>query len=90
MTTSACSRVFADPTHLAQCLQQPLCVCDLADVLQRSGSAISQHLRKRKDGGVIQDRQVGQTVFYSLPPAPLPLMQPLLAAATAAQIPSLR
>jgi DNA-binding transcriptional ArsR family regulator len=28
--------------------------------------AISQHLRKLKDGGLIIDRKVGQTVFYSI------------------------
>lgn len=59
--------------------QQQLCVCDLADVLQMNVSAISQHLRKLKDGGVVQARKVGQTVFYTLVPAQLPLLRPLLA-----------
>ncbi|QNP54450.1 mercuric transport protein MerTP (plasmid) [Hymenobacter qilianensis] len=48
-------------------------------------SAISQHLRKLKDGGVIQARKVGQTVFYSLTPAQLPLVQSLLAASSLAE-----
>jgi DNA-binding transcriptional ArsR family regulator len=65
--------------------EQQLCVCDLADVLQMNVSAVSQHLRKLKDGGVIQARKVGQTVFYSLTPAQLPLVQPLLAAASLPQ-----
>ncbi|MDU0372313.1 ArsR/SmtB family transcription factor [Hymenobacter monticola] len=59
--------------------QQQLCVCDLADVLHMNVSAISQHLRKLKDGGVVQARKVGQTVFYTLTPALRPLVQPLLA-----------
>lgn len=59
--------------------QQQLCVCDLADVLQMNVSAISQHLRKLKDGGVVQARKVGQTVFYTLTPALRPVVQPLLA-----------
>ncbi|MCC3160139.1 metalloregulator ArsR/SmtB family transcription factor [Hymenobacter sp. 15J16-1T3B] len=59
--------------------QQQLCVCDLADVLQMNVSAISQHLRKLKDGGVVQARKVGQTVFYTLTPALRPLVEPLLA-----------
>ncbi|QNE42304.1 winged helix-turn-helix transcriptional regulator (plasmid) [Hymenobacter sp. NBH84] len=59
--------------------EQQLCVCDMADVLQMNVSAISQHLRKLKDGGMIQARKVGQTVFYSLTPAQLPLVQLLLA-----------
>ena len=57
--------------------QQQLCVCDLADVLQMNVSAISQHLRKLKDGGVVQARKVGQTVFYTLTPA----LRPVVAAA---------
>ncbi len=70
--------------------EQQLCVCDLADVLQMNVSAISQHLRKLKDGGVIQARKVGQTVFYSLTPAQLPLVQSLLPASTPAEaIPAL-
>lgn len=43
-----------------------LCVCDLSDVLGMSISAVSQHLRKMKDGGIIHDRKEGQTVFYSI------------------------
>ncbi|GAB3242816.1 metalloregulator ArsR/SmtB family transcription factor [Hymenobacter seoulensis] len=62
--------------------KQQLCVCDLADVLQMNVSAISQHLRKLKDGGVIQARKVGQTVFYSLSAAHLSVLQPLLTPAS--------
>ena len=64
--------------------QQQLCVCDLADVLQMNVSAISQHLRKLKDGGVVQARKVGQTVFYTLTPDLRPLVQPLLASVSPA------
>lgn len=64
--------------------QQQLCVCDLADVLQMNVSAISQHLRKLKDGGMVQARKVGQTVFYTLTPALRPLVQPLLASVSTA------
>jgi len=45
-----------------------LCVCDLSDVLGMNISAVSQHLRKLKDGGIIRDRKEGQTVFYSIAP----------------------
>ncbi len=61
---------------------EQLCVCDLADVLQMTISAVSQHLRKLRDGGVVQARKVGQTVFYSLNAAYLPVLQPLLARLT--------
>lgn len=58
--------------------EEQLCVCDLADVLGMSISAVSQHLRKLKDGGVVQARKVGQTVFYALNAAHLPVLQLLL------------
>ncbi|MCA8833374.1 ArsR/SmtB family transcription factor [Hymenobacter pini] len=59
--------------------EQQLCVCDIADILRMTVSAVSQHLRKLKDGGVLQARKVGQTVFYALSPTHAPLVQPLLA-----------
>lgn len=65
--------------------EQQLCVCDLADVLQMNVSAISQHLRKLKDGGVVNARKVGQTVFYTLSAEHLPVLQPLLARLTTTQ-----
>ena len=43
-----------------------LCPCDLSDILGMNTSAISQHLRKLKDGGLIQFRKTGQTIFYSV------------------------
>jgi DNA-binding transcriptional ArsR family regulator len=59
--------------------EQKLCVCDIADVLQMTVSAVSQHLRKLKDGGVLHAHKVGQTVFYALSQPHLPILQPLLA-----------
>ncbi|MEX2232626.1 MAG: metalloregulator ArsR/SmtB family transcription factor [Cyclobacteriaceae bacterium] len=46
--------------------EQELCPCDLSDILQMTIPAISQHLRKMKDGGLIEARRVGQTIFYSI------------------------
>lgn len=46
--------------------EKQMCPCDLSDVLSMKVPAISQHLRKLKDGGVIRDRKVGQTIFYSI------------------------
>ena len=64
---------------------EQLCVCDLADVLQMNISAVSQHLRKLKDGGVVTARKVGQTLFYALNAEHLPVLQPLLARLTTTQ-----
>jgi ArsR family transcriptional regulator, lead/cadmium/zinc/bismuth-responsive transcriptional repressor len=54
-----------------------LCVCDLSDILQMTIPAVSQHLRKLKDGGVLQSRRQGQTLFYSLREEQLHILKPL-------------
>ena len=46
--------------------EQQMCPCDLSDVLGMNVSPISQHLRKLKDAGMVVDKKVGQTIFYSL------------------------
>lgn len=43
-----------------------LCPCDLSDILGMGISAISQHLRKLKDGRIIESKKTGQTIFYSV------------------------
>ncbi len=44
--------------------ENELCVCDLSDILNMNISAISQHLRKLKDGNIVDVRKDGQTYFY--------------------------
>jgi len=53
-----------------------LCPCDLSDILGMSIPAISQHLRKMKDGNIIEARRSGQTIFDSLKPEQTKLLQP--------------
>lgn len=48
-----------------------LCVCDLADVLGMTVSAVSHQLRKLRDRKVIQQRRDGPTIYYRLAPGPL-------------------
>jgi DNA-binding transcriptional ArsR family regulator len=47
-------------------MEKELCPCDLADILRMSVPAISQHIRKIKDAGMITARREGQTLYYSL------------------------
>lgn len=54
-----------------------LCVCDLADILEMSIPAVSQHLRKLKDASIIQPRRQGQTIYYSFKPEHLEIIKPL-------------
>jgi len=46
--------------------EDSFCVCDLADILQMSVPAISQHLRKMKDVNIITSTKVKQTIFYKI------------------------
>ena len=47
-------------------MENELCPCDIADILDMSIPAISQHIRKIKDAGIIISRREGQTLYYSL------------------------
>jgi DNA-binding transcriptional ArsR family regulator len=56
--------------------ESELCPCDLSDILGMSIPAISQHLRKLKDGNIIEARKAGQTIFYSLRNEHLKVLRP--------------
>ncbi|MGC8824055.1 MAG: ArsR/SmtB family transcription factor [Bacteroidales bacterium] len=56
--------------------ENELCPCDLSDILGMSIPAVSQHLRKLKDGNIIEARRERQTIFYSLKPEQLTLLRP--------------
>jgi DNA-binding transcriptional ArsR family regulator len=46
--------------------------------LGMSVGGISQHLRKLKDGGIVKDKKIGQTVFYSIVDENDRIMMPVL------------
>lgn len=54
-----------------------LCPCDLSDILGMTVSAISQHLRKLKDGRIIASKKTGQTIFYSVNPDYSDILKPI-------------
>lgn len=58
--------------------EEQMCPCDLSDVLEMTVPAISQHLRKLKDGGLVNAKKVGQTIFYTLVEKNVALILPLL------------
>ena len=62
-------KVFADTTRLrilSVLFQSEMCVCDLAEVLGMTQSAISHQLRILKQMKLVKNRREGKTVFYSL------------------------
>ncbi len=46
--------------------ENPMCVCDLANVLSMTKSSISHQLNKMKTAGVVRCERNGKQVFYSL------------------------
>jgi len=76
---------LADPTRakiVHMLLNQELCTCDLAAVLGITDSAVSQHLRILRGGGVrghaslrlVKSRRMGKFVYYSLDDAHVALL----------------
>ena len=59
--------------------EEKLCVCDLSDIMDMKIPAISQHLRKMKDGGLISNEKMGQTIFYFIEPEQTRLVELLFA-----------
>ncbi|MBD2342358.1 metalloregulator ArsR/SmtB family transcription factor [Calothrix sp. FACHB-156] len=46
--------------------QRELCVCDLCDALEVSQSKLSFHLKTLKEAGLVNSRQEGRWIYYSL------------------------
>jgi ArsR family transcriptional regulator len=46
--------------------QQEMCVCDLCDRLDVAQSKLSFHLKTLRQAGLIQSRQDGRWIYYSL------------------------
>ena len=56
--------------------EKELCPCDLSDILGMSIPAVSQHLRKLKDGNIVGTRKEGQIIYYSLTQENLKILKP--------------
>lgn len=56
--------------------EKELCPCDLADILSMSIPAVSQHLRKLKDGNIVETRKESQTIYYSLTQDNIKILKP--------------
>lgn len=62
-------KLLADPTRLTILKlieKEPCCVCEFVEIFSISQPAISQHVRKLKDIGIVTEERRGQWVFFHL------------------------
>ncbi|MBQ3574805.1 MAG: winged helix-turn-helix transcriptional regulator [Clostridia bacterium] len=62
-------KIFGDSTRiriLYVLFEAEMCVCDIAEVLKMTQSAISHQLRLLKQAKLVKNRREGKTVYYSL------------------------
>lgn len=62
-------KVFGDATRIKimfELFKAEVCVCDLAQALDMTQSAISHQLRILKQNKLVKSRRAGKSVYYSL------------------------
>lgn len=62
-------KVFGDSTRiriLFVLFEAEVCVCDLAEALQMTQSAVSHQLKILKQAKLVKNRREGKSMFYSL------------------------
>ena len=62
-------KIFGDSTRiriLYALFEAEMCVCDIAQLLNMTQSAISHQLRILKQSKLVKNRRDGKTVYYSL------------------------
>lgn len=72
-------------TILALLKEQEMCVCDIVEILETTQPNVSQHLKKLKTGGLINETRRRQWIYYSLNVDDKPYLKQLLA-----QLPSMK
>lgn len=53
-------------TILALLKEKEMCVCDIVTILETTQPNVSQHLRKLKIGGLVNETRRAQWIYYSL------------------------
>jgi DNA-binding transcriptional ArsR family regulator len=57
--------------------EHSLCVCDLSEILGMTVPAVSQHLKKLREGGLVFTEQDGVTIYYHVSTTAKPLLDTL-------------
>ncbi|WP_226678035.1 ArsR/SmtB family transcription factor [Mesobacillus jeotgali] len=66
---AAVLKLLGDKTRLTMMrilADHDCCVCEFVAIFDASQPAISQHIRKLKDAGLVKESRRGQWIFYSL------------------------
>jgi ArsR family transcriptional regulator len=74
-------KLLGDKSRLTMLLllrERDLCVCEIVDIMDMSQPGISQHLRKMKDAGLLNETRKGQWIYYSLNLEDKPYIQDIL------------
>ncbi|MCM3629997.1 metalloregulator ArsR/SmtB family transcription factor [Paenibacillus glycanilyticus] len=62
-------KLLSDKTRLtimALLRHQEMCVCDIVEILETTQPNVSQHLKKLRMGGLINEERRSQWIYYSL------------------------
>lgn len=62
-------KVFGDSTRIkiiSVLLEAELCVCDIANIINATQSAVSHQLRILKQAKLVKYKKIGKVVYYSL------------------------
>lgn len=74
-------KAVSDPNRLKllACLKkEEICACDFVNVLHISQPAVSQHLKKLKEVGIIVERPTGTWKYYRLNEVQAPYIQSII------------
>lgn len=72
-----CFRALSDPIRLnivKLLKKREMCVCDICDMLQIKQPKLSFHLKALRESGLLNTRQQGRWVYYSLNPSQFELV----------------
>ncbi|MCC3373067.1 metalloregulator ArsR/SmtB family transcription factor [Cohnella sp. REN36] len=72
-------------TILALLKEKEMCVCDIVDILETTQPNASQHLKKLKGGGLVNETRRSQWIYYSLSVEDKPYLKEIIE-----QLPSMR
>ena len=62
-------KLLAEPSRLKLLqvlIHEEVCVCDLAEILEMTPSAVSHQLRLLRSAGIVRPRRDGQTIWYKV------------------------